>query len=218
MAKYDLSYAIEHRRKTIDWEMQEIIRLLNPKENEKILDIGCNTGEFCNILQKNYKCQPTGIDVNPHAILIARRKYPQVTFETGSVEKLSYKNKYNKVTMTEVIEHLGNPENTLNKIRELLTDNGRLVLSTPNKWAFLNKLRNRIDGGGLIVWDETHIQELNPISLSSLLKKTGFKIEKLYTKILGIPGIRKISETLYRNFPSGPFGIVLFCRTVIALK
>ena len=43
-------------------------------KNEKILDIGCDTGEFLLYAQKQYSVLPIGIDVSSQAIQYARKR------------------------------------------------------------------------------------------------------------------------------------------------
>lgn len=115
----------------------ELINLANTEgvtfENKNILDIGCGPGALLNELNKRYKnTKLTGIDFSEHAIMYARKKMPNITFEVKDVLKDHLKDKYDIIFCTEVLEHLENPEQTLKKILTLLSTNGVLILSVPN--------------------------------------------------------------------------------------
>ena len=118
---------------------------------------------------------------------------------------------YDAVTMIEVVEHLPKPLNTLRSIKRLLKKEGRIVVSTPNRWAFLHKIKSAITGYDYL-YDPLHIQLFNHKSLLSLFLKAGFNVDKVYTKPLGIPFIRHINESLYFDIKSGQFGVHIFLK------
>jgi hypothetical protein len=111
--------------------------------------------------------------------------------------------------MIEVIEHLQDPLHALHRIRGLLKGSGRVVVSAPNRWAFIHKLKSMVTGFDYL-YDPLHIQEFDPKGLASLFLRAGFIIDKVYTKPLGIPFVRHIRESLYWNMRSGAFGIHIF--------
>lgn len=206
---YGTQYAKDHEKDFENWEFLDIIKLLRPKENEDILDIGCNTGEFCYLLKYIYHANPKGIDLNYDAVKIAEIKYSDISFYFKNLYELKEKEKYDAVTMIEIIEHLSEPEKALIKIRGMLKVNGRLIISTPNKWAYLHKFAYWVLGKKFL-YDPTHVQEFSPRSIEHLLKDAGFEIEKVCTK-KPMPLIGRISKNMEQKFPSFLFGGWLFC-------
>jgi 2-polyprenyl-3-methyl-5-hydroxy-6-metoxy-1,4-benzoquinol methylase len=208
--EYGVNYARDHEKSLDNWEYREIIHLLKPRKNDRILDIGCNTGEFCNLLKEGYGCNPKGIDINEEAIRIARIEYPELPFEIGDVGKRDEMEEYDGITMIEVIEHLRNLPEVISKVKHLLKPDGRFVLSTPNKWAVLFRLKSRIFKKD-IMYDPLHVREFSPKSLRRLLSSSGMRVDRMYTRILGVPLLRHISPSLYLAFPSAFMGRFLFC-------
>lgn len=206
--EYGYRYAVLHRKDYDNWEFAEILRILSPQRGERILDMGCGTGEFCYILKRNYGVTPVGIDINKKAIELASSSYPDISFKSISVDDIEDGN-YDAVTMIEVIEHLPDPLHTLHMIRQLLKSGGRVVVSTPNKWAFLHKLKSSVTGFNYL-YDPLHIREFDPKCLTSLFLHAGFIVDKVYTKPLGIPFVKHISKSLYWNIGSGLFGVHIF--------
>lgn len=209
-SEYDYRYAILHLKDYDNWEFREIITILSPKKGERILDVGCGTGEFCYFLKKKYEVVPEGIDVNEKALKIASSNYPDILFKNVKLKDMD-KDIYDAVTMIEVVEHLPKPLNTLRSIKRLLKKEGRIVVSTPNRWAFLHKIKSAITGYDYL-YDPLHIQLFNHKSLLSLFLKAGFNVDKVYTKPLGIPFIRHINESLYFNIKSSQFGVHIFLK------
>jgi ubiquinone/menaquinone biosynthesis C-methylase UbiE len=103
--------------------------------SKTILDMGCGEGtrlnELVGKIQVGY-----GIDISRKAIELAKRKYPQLNFEVGDLEKLPYGNeKFDLVYSAFVFEHLDNPEKVLREAVRVLGRGGNLVIIAPNYGA-----------------------------------------------------------------------------------
>lgn len=81
--------------------------------------------------------------------------------------------KYDIISMGDVLEHLDEPKRGLNKIYNLLNENGVVWISTPNYMSAFNRLHKT----STAMWNEPwHITYFNKQSLEVLLKATGFQI------------------------------------------
>ncbi|KJR96236.1 MAG: methyltransferase type 11 [Peptococcaceae bacterium BRH_c4a] len=60
----------------------DVVRLLDPRPGERILDLGCGTGDLANEIVME-GAVPLGIDAAPSMIEKARVKYPDIAFEVG---------------------------------------------------------------------------------------------------------------------------------------
>lgn len=99
-----------------------------------LLDIGCAYGTLAVYAKKQYKCNVHAIDFMDYISKKLTNKYG-IEFEICNIEleNPTWNVKYDRIIFTEVFEHLNyNPLNTLIRIRELLTDDGVLYLSTPD--------------------------------------------------------------------------------------
>ena len=77
------------------------------------------------------------------------------------------------VVAGELIEHLSNPGRMLDRAREHLADDGRLVLSTPNPWAFVH-LRRHLHNGLQV--NSEHTAWFGPTVLRQLVDRHGFDV------------------------------------------
>lgn len=60
-------------------------------ENATILDVGCATGALVGYLSRRFPaCTFKGLDISDELIRIAREKLPDIEFEVGGVNRLSY--------------------------------------------------------------------------------------------------------------------------------
>jgi 2-polyprenyl-3-methyl-5-hydroxy-6-metoxy-1,4-benzoquinol methylase len=163
--EYGLDYAKDHEKDNpiVNSEFNEIFKLYTPRKNEKLLEIGCNTGEFCWLLEQKYDILPDGIDINAEAIKIAKEKYPNLNFQVMNLFDLD--KKYDVIYMQHVIEHLKSSKKAILKLNDLLNPGGKLIISCPNNWAYTSKLMCGLKKQQFY-YDPTHVHEFNPDELS----------------------------------------------------
>ncbi len=120
-----------------------IIEHLNslPIKNPKILDLGCGSGWFSNILS-NFGTV-TAVDLSCEAIKIAKDNYPSVNFIAGDFFTLKLPLSYFDVVISmEVIEHVKDQQRYIKIINDVLVPSGYLILTTPNlkmkNWINMN--------------------------------------------------------------------------------
>src|SRR3954468_12618519 len=69
--------------------IETIIRLGRFKRGARIADLGCGSGVFTDLLQRQ-GCECVGLDLSPKLVALGRAKYPGVEFVEGDVEHLPY--------------------------------------------------------------------------------------------------------------------------------
>ena len=215
-SNYDRDYAKDHEKDNPEFypEFKEVLKLYTPIPNEKVLEIGCNTGEFCWLLYNKYNIVPLGVDINPEAIEIAKENYPQINFQV--MDLFEVKGKYDVVYMQHVIEHVKKPEKAFLKIKSLLNPGGKLIITCPNNWAYITKL---------ICWimkekfcyDPTHVSEFDPKELSQIVLDAGFNQLKVKSRP-GFPFVHRISTKLQYMIPMYLFGDVIFLMAEKPIK
>ncbi len=104
-------------------------------EFSRILDMGCGEGtRLGKLVTKNQK--GFGIDISTKAIEIAKRKYPQLNFKTGDLEKLPFDdNEFDLVYSAFVFEHLDNPGKVIEEGIRVLKPGGKFLIVAPNYGA-----------------------------------------------------------------------------------
>lgn len=99
----------------------------------RVLDIGCNDGEFVKLLREKRDCDAHGIDPSEVAIAKANEK-GQDTCIIGDAEHIPFSDgSFDFVTCMEVLVHLYDPTAVLKEIRRVLKPEGVLLGSTPHK-------------------------------------------------------------------------------------
>ncbi len=104
--------------------------VLDKKNIGKIVDIGCGTGDYCQLFEpKDY----LGIDISPKMIDRCKSLYPNYFFEIADGDKLNIKdNSIDTVLDVAVIEYYDDPIPHMIEINRILQDNGCLIIAVPN--------------------------------------------------------------------------------------
>ena len=156
-------------------------------KKKNILDIGCGGGLISELLAK-INAKVTGIDENICSIKQAKEhakknslniKYINQSFDFFYKKN---KKKFDLILCLEVLEHVDNVEETLNKIYKLMKPNGTLILSTINR-NLKSLIFAKIFGEYILNWIPigTHRFEkfLKPEEIIKLLKLQKIKIKKI---------------------------------------
>lgn len=140
-------------------------------KNQKILEVGCGYGYLTYALNKTGN-NAVGIDISTKAIEFAKQHFGN-SYLNISVEEFAakYDEKYDMIISTEVIEHLENPVLLLEQLKGLLADNGKILLTTPNKDFASKKFTWLTDS------PPVHVTWLSRKSFIKIADKLGFKIE-----------------------------------------
>jgi SAM-dependent methyltransferase len=106
---------------------QELIRFCRRFAGQRILDLGCATGDYCLELGKlGYEC--VGADINATYVAAARKKGVDAVV---SRERLPFAdNAFDTVILFEVLEHVPDPEGVLREAKRVSA--GNLLVTVPD--------------------------------------------------------------------------------------
>jgi SAM-dependent methyltransferase len=104
-----------------------------------VLDVGCGCGYGAHYLGTSGADLVVGFDLSSEAIRYAKERYggPNVQFAVMDTYSLAFDGAFDLVTCFEVIEHVEFPERALREIHTVLTKDGVLLISTPNKLNYV---------------------------------------------------------------------------------
>lgn len=188
-------------------------RLLNPLKEDLILEVGCDTGSFCNELSK--KCDNLyGIDINKEAIRIARGRYKHIKFFDTTAEHFSFPENFSKIYSIQTLEHIPDYRTTLKSIYALLKKEGIFYLSVPAE-----RIRGDRALDDLIVFGKnTHLNKFRVLPLKKSLEKTGFNIKKIYLSSLFFPHTNINITNIRNNFLISLLTFISADITMVATK
>jgi len=143
-------------------------------EEKTLLDMGCGTGDFLETAQQN-NWQVSGIEPNSDAREIANRKTNQSVYDTAQLIKFE-SNTFDVITLWHVLEHVPNLEEHITIFKKLLKPNGTLVIAVPNYNSFDAKHYKQFWAAYDV---PRHLWHFNQASISKLVSKQTFKVEKV---------------------------------------
>ncbi len=121
----------KNARIRIDWICDNTV-------GKQVLDVGCSQG-IAAILCARMEKDVCGIDISAKSIEYAiglKNNEPheisdRIDFICGDFLQYNFKNKFDTVIMGEILEHVFEPGLFLDKAKELLNENGRLIVTVP---------------------------------------------------------------------------------------
>ena len=151
----------------------------------QVLELGCGDGSMSRLMREACKAHIIGVDHNPDIVWKAQRFCDYVFTEDlddpNSLDSLEGE-KFDVITLVDVIEHLKYPEKLLKRLKPLLLDEGRLLLSVPNV-AHASVRLELLNGGfeyeqaGIL--DNTHLKFFTLKSIQTLLASVGYKVHEV---------------------------------------
>lgn len=153
------------------------------KEGSTILDIGCSSGNFGEIIIKEKKCTVDGIEIDDDDFNEAKKKLRNVYKLDIETDDLSViKSKYDYVYFGDVIEHLKDPITSLKRVKKLLENDGQIIFSIPNMAHLsvrLMLLQGKLEYGETGLLDKTHLHLYTHDEIQRVFKVAGYQITKL---------------------------------------
>jgi SAM-dependent methyltransferase len=115
----------------------------NINHKSAILDVGCGEGYFLNYVYSKKKCKVLGIDYSDFGI---KKHNPEMLnfFIKGDIYGIQKKliiegKKFNVIMLKNVLEHVLEPEFLINQISMLLAKDGKLIITVPNDFSWLQQ-------------------------------------------------------------------------------
>lgn len=171
-----------------------VFRYLDPQPSDLILDCGSGMGFLLRALARLYPSRLVGLERRAATIKVAQRELAgtRVRLTQGDASVLPFTmDTFDKIAMTEVLEHLPSAGAALAEIWRVLRPGGVLALTVPNAdypflWDPLNKTLERLlhihvpsDIWWLAgIWAD-HVRLYSPQTLRAELEGANFIVEEL---------------------------------------
>jgi ubiquinone/menaquinone biosynthesis C-methylase UbiE/uncharacterized protein YbaR (Trm112 family) len=164
-------------------------RMLGGVQDAAVLDVGCSQGQFAfeHLLPAGARIV-IGVDFSANAIREAQRRaaaIPNALFVVGDAMALPVaSDRFDRIVITEVIEHLPDVNACLAELRRALAPGGEIVLSTPNYFnpvGVFKLLFDKYRHGGREKWTYAdHSEQLEhfqtPFTVQRQLRSAGLTV------------------------------------------
>jgi SAM-dependent methyltransferase len=167
-------------------------KLINPSKHDRILELGCNTGELL-LRISEYSDEVIGIDINQEQV----RRLKNGLIHCMSATNLEFReNDFDKVCAFEVVEHIPALAKVFQEVWRVLKNGGKFIFSFPVELfrgqtalidairVFKNPLYSR----------KLHVHRLTPRKIKRILKGIPFQINSWSIKLVPYPTFVMILE------------------------
>lgn len=190
MRKGDSEINLKEIRTTASFDDERRYKFISRMiENKTYLDFGCGAGGVLS-LAKNKASNVYGVELEI-AMCDALNNEGIKCYASLKQALKEQKGLIDVVSLYHVLEHLENPLEYLKDIREMLSDDGRIIIEVPNADDALLSLYESDKFADFTYW-ESHLYLYDNRTFSSLIKKAGLKIQFL-NQIQRYP----LSNTMY---------------------
>lgn len=177
-------------------------------QDQRVIDLGCRHGSLTKYYLGGNKV--TGVDFDADNLKLFEQAYncPTVVFDLNDdISKLGQR-VWDRIVMSEVLEHLFFPEVKVKQISSLLAPGGVFLGSVPNGFSLINRFRLLLGlTNQTTLGEPTHITHFSKASLEKILSAN-------FEEVKIIPLAKKAPmKILSRIFP-GLFAFILVfeCR------
>jgi 2-polyprenyl-3-methyl-5-hydroxy-6-metoxy-1,4-benzoquinol methylase len=148
-----------------------------PGDKLHALDVGGGSGWMLDVLKRTDKRvqRTTVVDTNPVATQAAIKKGHAAY--CGPLEKFPTSERFDVILLLNLIEHVEDPAALLVRARELLSDNGRILLKTPNVDCWEGRALRHNNWGAYHC--PRHWVLFTPESLRDLLRRNLLHVDSL---------------------------------------
>lgn len=171
------------------YTLNKKLKLINSfsSESKNLLDVGCGTGDFLSICNRN-GWNVVGVEPNRSAHVLAKRKLDQHSKIYQDLFELSSE-KFDVITLWHVLEHVPDLDAYIVQLKKLLKTSGVLVVAVPNYksydasyyqqfWAAYDVPRH------LWHFSKNSIQLLFSKNSMKLIKTLPMKFDSFYVSLL----------------------------------
>lgn len=185
-AQRDYGQNVNYRQERFAAERVNIVRKWSGKEakNCVLLDIGCGTGWFLDC------CRQQGYTVFGQELgkILAEDTSQRLGIPIWScpIAEINQKDKFDIITLFDVLEHTADPVAMLTQVKRLLQPNGIALLFVPNLHSFGAAI---LQEESALVAPAEHLLYFTKQSMRHLVEKVGLELLHIETKGMDIPDL-----------------------------
>lgn len=158
---------------------ENLIRLLDPKDNERILDLGCGSGQLTSKIGELAK-EAIGIDKSAEMIADAESKFPNIKFQVENAENFIFDEKFDSIFSNATLHWVKDCKSAVKCMYENLKPDGKIVVEFGGKGnvqTIVKQLRDSLRSRGYINQSDLNLWYFPSIGeYSSELEAAGFRV------------------------------------------
>jgi 2-polyprenyl-3-methyl-5-hydroxy-6-metoxy-1,4-benzoquinol methylase len=198
------------------WSSHSIIaaQLQALPDQSKVLDVGTASGTLARMCMDK-PLHLFGVEPNADWAQIASPLYERIWI--GSIDEIGKDclAGYDAIILGDILEHLPNPEQVLQKLIEHQPEDCLFMISVPNianLWVRLNLMIGRFDYADRGILDRTHLRFFTRKSLVAMVENAGLRI----LSIRATPIPLELISNFFNTSPGGfLYGLLARCTALM---
>ncbi len=166
---FRFAFGVQQKRKTIKYILKKLKIIL---KNKKVLDIGFGSGDMLFIFDNS--CELYGIEISENAVERCSIKAKKLEYKHDfrvadlSLELPPWKEKFDVIICSHVLEHIPNDEDIIKWIAEHLSNSGIAIIAVPIKEKKISQEEDNKN--------ELHYREYTPIEFNNKLNNQNLEV------------------------------------------
>jgi 2-polyprenyl-3-methyl-5-hydroxy-6-metoxy-1,4-benzoquinol methylase len=170
----------------------KLLKAVNQTAEKKILEVGAGVGDFLAAC-RNHGWNCFGVEPSEQARQVAK-EFNNLDL-ADSINKIGERS-FSVITLWHVLEHVPDLEETIQKLKSYLSDEGSLIIAVPNHNSFDAKHYKQFWAGYDV---PRHLYHFNKKSLTSIIQSKGLELVKIKPMIFDSFYISLLSEKYQGN-------------------
>jgi 2-polyprenyl-3-methyl-5-hydroxy-6-metoxy-1,4-benzoquinol methylase len=174
------------RRLTYAFALKLIKQFVRNSSVESILEIGTGSGFFLSSCHDQFPgVKLSGVEYDQRLLDVTKLRAPYAKCIQGNAETFNLQSeKFDVIVSFQVIEHLYNPSEMLNRVREHLNPGGLFIVTSPN----LASIGAKVMGSKWHGYRDDHVSLKSSVDWVTIIEGHGFKAKYAGTTFFsGIP-------------------------------
>jgi trans-aconitate 2-methyltransferase len=172
----------------------DLMGLLEPAPEARVIDLGCGTGELTADLHRHLQASHTqGLDSSAQMLERASAFEGQgLSFDQGDIKTWEEKGSYDIIFSNAALQWCGNHHELFRRIKKSLKPSGQLAVQMPMNYDYpthvLAVQMGQEEQWASLMKDDRYEQQkamLTPEEYATMLFKLGFKEQKVFVRVYG---------------------------------
>jgi SAM-dependent methyltransferase len=165
-----------------EWARPEMLPFM-PPECRRVLDVGCGTGAFGQLLKQTRDIEIWGLEPVKSAATKASARIDRVINGPFGPETELPEGTFDCIIFNDVLEHMVAPEQALRYAKVLLSQGGSIVASIPNVryfkvlWELVFHAQWEYEDQGVL--DKTHLRFFTKSSILKMFQSEGYSLQSI---------------------------------------
>lgn len=149
----------------------QAVACLEHARGTSLLDMPCGDGALTAMMAPRFK-RVVGVDASSKHLALAKVNVPTAELHEALIEDFTTDERFDTITMINILEHVVDPVQVLRKAADLLDDKGVLLVHVPNAMAINRRL-------AVLMGTLTECEELSPFDIQVVGHRRAYTLSSL---------------------------------------